>query len=135
MQAEAFVYGKTGNSNPGDIFVHGFIVNCDGEVVSFYNKNAGWGTNMQSIYYSIIEALESTPSDITDLNIFTSQEVVVRQLRGIYHIKESKLNELHRRVMDLIEELGIRVNFQWVRKNQMMEVLAKVREENRDLHI
>jgi ribonuclease HI len=79
-------------------------------------------TNNEAEYMALIQALEDN-SD-ADIEIFSDSELMVKQMKGEYAIKEERLRELAQKALKLCE--GRKVTFTWVPrgKNKVGKILG-----------
>ena len=81
--------------NPGESGAGIIIYNERGEVVKKVKKYLGTTTNNVAEYRALIIALEEAQQLEGDvLHLFSDSELMVRQLNGIYRIKDSKMKAL-----------------------------------------
>lgn len=76
-------------------------------------------TNNEAEYLAIVEAVNSSlvkPED--PLLIYSDSQVVVNQLNKKWNIKSKKLRKLFIRVLDIINERGLKVKFKWLRRSK-----------------
>lgn len=106
--AEAYVDGASrGNPGPAGI---GVVIVVDGRVekVSEFIGNA---TNNEAEYRALIKALQLASSlEVKRIRVYSDSELLVKQVRGEYAVKNERLISLHERVMELIagfEEFSI----------------------------
>ena len=106
--AEAYVDGASrGNPGPAGI---GVVIVVDGRVekVSEFIGNA---TNNEAEYRALIKALQLASSlEVKRIRVYSDSELLVKQVRGEYVVKNERLISLHERVMELIagfEEFSI----------------------------
>jgi ribonuclease HI len=91
--------GARGNPGPAAIAV---LVFRDGRLVKQHGEYIGEVTNNQAEYRAIIKALELAHSmGAKELELFTDSELVARQLKGTYKVKDAKLKPLHEKVKAL----------------------------------
>ncbi len=122
MDIGAFLYSKTGQSNPGNIRISGFFINRNGDVLFTFDETAGIGTNIQATYLSIIKALELAAELKPDkLLVAASDDLVIKQINNECTTKSEKLIELKNRVNEAVNNLGCKVIFKWVNKQQMVK--------------
>lgn len=94
-------------------------------------ESIGHATNNEAEYRGIIAALSKCIElQIRNPQIYSDSELVVRQLTGIYKVKEPKMKALFTRAMDLIVQ--IRPHFAHIRreKNQIADYLANQALDN-----
>lgn len=119
---EVFTDGGS-RGNPGKSAC-AFVVLKDGEVIAKDSKYLGIITNNQAEYGGLLLFFEwaiknpKTTSNIKELNIFMDSELVVRQMRGQYRIKDTKLIELASKVKKNINSLAIQVVFKSVLRSK-----------------
>src|SRR3989344_3757882 len=89
--------GSRGNPGPGAC---GFVIEKDGEVLHKGSKFLGKVTNNFAEYSGVIVALEWMMSskeklvDVTSIIFILDSELVVRQLTGVYRVKDITLQKL-----------------------------------------
>lgn len=112
--------GARGNPGPSAI---GIVFTC-GEWTQEHGEYSGEGTNNVAEYTAVVRALEEIPeilaanTDITTIAFYLDSELVVRQITGVYRVKEATLQELYRQVTAKLRTLSIPVTFNHVRREQ-----------------
>lgn len=92
--------GSRGNPGPAAI---GVILRNEAEEIIFrHGAYIGQNTNNYAEYAALIKALE-TARDLggTDLLVRMDSELIVKQMQGLYKIKEPSLQELAQKVLSL----------------------------------
>ena len=90
--------------NPGE--AGGGIVLIDGEHTIEHFKYFGKKTNNQSEYLALIEGLKlAVKQEAKKLDIFMDSQLIVRQVRGEYKVKNSNMQPLHADVMGFLERI------------------------------
>lgn len=112
--------GARGNPGPSAC---SFVVEEDGTVIHKGSKYLGKETNNFAEYQGVILALEwiNENSDKflgQTIKFFLDSELVVRQLNGIYKIKNKILQELNLKSMSLIKKAGAEISFGYVPRNK-----------------
>lgn len=83
-----------GNPGPAGI---GYSIEKDGVMLEEYSEFIGQATNNTAEYRALLAALgrlkELGGHQVT---VFSDSELIVRQINGIYKVKNSKLQQLHR---------------------------------------
>ena len=80
--------------NPGQAAI-AFIICGGGKILERHAETIGKATNNEAEYMAIIRALEKAASmGAETIGLFSDSEVVIRQLRGEYKIKEQRLKAL-----------------------------------------
>lgn len=80
-----------------------------------YSENAylGINTNNFAEYYAVIMAL-SWVSNKSSIQLFSDSELMVRQLNGVYKIKNQTLKEMAEKIRKLIVDKQLSVKFNHV---------------------
>ncbi|MGE5392870.1 MAG: ribonuclease HI family protein [Candidatus Saccharibacteria bacterium] len=101
MEKKLCVYTDVGaRGNPGPAGIGAVIQDEDGRVLSEISQYIGSGTNNQAEYRALLAALDKAVSlGGSDLTCFLDSELVVKQLRGEYKIREASLQELAAQVL------------------------------------
>lgn len=81
--------------NPGDGGAGVVLFDEDGRVVATAKKFLGICTNNEAEYGALILGLkEALKSKHKNIRIFLDSELLVRQINGVYRVKNSRLKEL-----------------------------------------
>lgn len=120
--------GSRGNPGPAGV----------GAVIKVTDKNQkiskfiGVATNNQAEYRAVIEALNWVKENIkeSDLEIdcFLDSQLIVEQLNQRYKLKNEGLKPLFWEVRDLIMQLGGKVTFKYIPRDQNKEADRLVNE-------
>lgn len=93
--------------NPGPAGLGVVIEDSEGLRLAGLCRYIGTATNNQAEYLGLIEGLEAvrkwSPSHI---EVYMDSELVVRQVNGVYRVKDAALKPLHARATRLLAELG-----------------------------
>jgi ribonuclease HI len=96
--------GARGNPGPAGYGV--IIHDCKGNRVAGLSKYLGRQTNNFAEYQALIGALEyAIENRHRALKVVSDSELLVRQIKGIYKVKEPTLRDLHARATELISKL------------------------------
>ncbi len=96
--------GARGNPGPAGYGV--VIQDQDGRKVAALSQYLGHQTNNFAEYQGLIAALEfAIGHGPKALKVVSDSELLVRQIKGIYKVKNSTLQELHGRAKELIAQL------------------------------
>lgn len=107
--------GSRGNPGPAAI---GAVIEADGAVVHTISQTIGHTTNNQAEYQAVHAALTwCRDHEGTVVNVMADSELVVKQLRGEYKMKNKDLAQWFIRVQSLINQIG-RVTFTAIRREQ-----------------
>jgi ribonuclease HI len=116
--------GARGNPGPAG---YGVVIQDEtGKKVAALSEYLGHQTNNVAEYQGLIAALEyATAHGNKALKVISDSELLVRQIKGIYKVKNAALQDLHARARELIAQL------QWFSighvlrgKNQEADALA-----------
>ncbi len=118
--------GARGNPGPAGIGV--VIKSGSGEMVYQYGEYIGEATNNVAEYKALIKALqESKHLGGSELLIQMDSELIVKQMQGIYKIKEPTLQQLAQEVMRLLKHFKS-FTFKHVRREFNKEADALVNQ-------
>ncbi len=93
--------GARGNPGPAGIGVA--FVSPTNEIISTYKEYIGEATNNTAEYKALILALEKIQDfKVDEIECRLDSELVVKQLKGEYKVKDQNLKELFNRVKELI---------------------------------
>ena len=96
--------GARGNPGPAGYGV--VIQDSNGVQVAGLSKYLGLQTNNVAEYQALIGALEyAVERHHPALKVVSDSELMVRQIKGIYKVKEPTLRDLHARASELIRKL------------------------------
>src|SRR5258708_2220803 len=96
--------GARGNPGPAGYGV--VIRDAKGDKVAGLSKYLGHQTNNFAEYQALIGALEyAVEHGPRALKVISDSELLVRQIKGIYKVKEPTLRDLHARASQLISQL------------------------------
>ena len=121
---EIFIDGAC-SGNPGKAGI-GVVINHQGETIKEVSKAIGDATNNIAEYSALVCALqEALVMKARELQIFTDSELMVRQVTGVYKVKNEKLKVLFDQVRCLMGGFD-RVDINHVRreKNKQADKLA-----------
>jgi len=90
--------------NPGPAAIGATIKDEQGRLITTISRNIGHSTNNQAEYRAIIAALEEAIRlDVRQVELNSDSELVVRQIKGRYRVKNMALKPLYQRVKQLLE--------------------------------
>jgi ribonuclease HI len=96
--------GARGNPGPAGYGV--VIADAKGNKVAALSQYLGKQTNNFAEYQALIAALEyAVAKGPRALKVISDSELLVRQIKGIYKVKEPTLRDLHGRAKQLINQL------------------------------
>lgn len=142
-------------NNPGKA-ASAFLVHSDGKLLHKYNEYIGIASNNVAEYTALIRALEyvkdhllrhserseeshrdensqrdpsATPQDdISSIHVFADSELMIRQVAGVYKVKNADMKPLHSQVKLLEMELGIPIIYTHVLREKNAEADALVKQ-------
>ena len=96
--------GARGNPGPA---AYGYVLeDDDGTVLAAHGEKIGVATNNVAEYRALIAGLEKALElGVTELEVVSDSELVVKQMEGEYKVKNEALRELNDRATDLAERL------------------------------
>ena len=84
--------GARGNPGPGAIGV--VLKNSDGDIILELGQYIGRSTNNEAEYKALLTGLKSAKEkNASSLSCYLDSELVVKQMRGEYKVKNSKLKK------------------------------------------
>lgn len=101
-----FIYiDGASRGNPGRAAAGVYITDSDGKKVSALGRYLGHQTNNEAEYEALLLGLqEARRLGAVAIHIYTDSELIARQVKGVYRVKEPRLRLLHKKAMDRIQE-------------------------------
>jgi len=113
--------------NPG-LAGAGIFLSKNAEVVAKNSYFLGTKTNNQAEYYALVCGLkvlkEQAPQGKDQVTIYSDSELLVRQVKGIYKIKNQDLKKLYDDVISLLHGLDYKIEHIRREKNTVADDLA-----------
>jgi ribonuclease HI len=89
--------------NPGEAGCGAAIFDPRGQSVRELSRYLGQATNNAAEYEALLMGLEEALKlGVRRLRVESDSELLVRQMNGIYRVKDERLAELHRRARELL---------------------------------
>jgi ribonuclease HI len=106
--------GARGNPGPA---ASAFVLEAeDGTVLEAHGTPIGVATNNVAEYRALVDGLRRAAEvGVDELEVVSDSELLVRQMRGEYRVKNETLRGLHREASDLARKVG-RVAYTAVRR-------------------
>ena len=107
--------GSRGNPGPAAIGV--VIYNQQQKKLAAFAKKIGITTNNQAEYQAVIEAYKyilAKNFQVHKMAFFLDSQIVVRQLAGIYKVKDKELKELFYQIKDFEWQIKALISYQHV---------------------
>jgi ribonuclease HI len=115
-----FIDGAS-RGNPGRAGAGIWVANGDGKKISEVSRFLGHKTNNQAEYLALLLGLrEAKRLGGRTLQIFTDSELVERQIKGVYRVRDLNLKALHKAVLQNLKTFAF------------FEIQAIPREENKE---
>jgi ribonuclease HI len=94
--------GARGNPGPAAI---GVVVSDDaGEVLRTFGDTIGETTNNVAEYRALLRGLELAGElGAAEVHVINDSELIARQVSGVYKVKHTAMQELHRQAMALLQ--------------------------------
>ena len=87
--------------NPGRSGFGGVIYDPHGDIVKQYKVDCGIGTNNRAEYLGALTGIkEAHEMDVARLEVFGDSELVIRQLSGIYKVRNARLKEIYNMIKE-----------------------------------
>ncbi len=125
MKAKLHCDGAS-RGNPGEAGIGCFIQLSDGRTIKI-SEHIGITTNNVAEYKALIKGLEAAKeAGAEEIEIFSDSELLVRQICGIYKVKNKNLRELYERVRKLLSKFKLYTITHIKREdNAIADILAK----------
>ncbi|MGH3011867.1 MAG: reverse transcriptase-like protein [Gaiellaceae bacterium] len=106
MKARLFTDGGS-RGNPGPAAAAYVLEAEDGAVLAAHGEAIGVATNNVAEYRALVAGLEQARDfGVDDLEVVADSELVVKQMRGQYKVKNAALKELSLRAANLARAIG-----------------------------
>jgi ribonuclease HI len=129
MKYKIFTDGGS-RGNPGEAAIGVVIYNQEnGMKLAEISKCIGLATNNIAEYSAVLEALNWVLAEkVTnpEIEFYLDSELVVKQLTGVYRVKDPKLKVIYFKVRQIVFELGNLSSFTAVRREKNREADALV---------
>jgi ribonuclease HI len=89
--------------NPGPAAIAAVVATADGEVLEERGERIGTATNNVAEYRALLLGIERARElGASEIDLLGDSELVVRQVRGEYRVKDAGLRPLHEQVVDAL---------------------------------
>jgi ribonuclease HI len=123
--------GSRGNPGPS---AYGVVIAAnDGQIIEEFGAYLGEQTNNYAEYSGVVAALEK----LKDLNIFEADfyldsELIVKQLNGVYKVKNPGMIELNSQVKELSKGMDLSFTHVYRKDNKLADAIVnEVLDSNR----
>ena len=105
---EFFIHADgASRGNPGEAGIGAVIADAQGRTVKELKRFLGMATNNVAEYRAVICALEKAwQLGASRVRVYLDSELVVRQLRGEYRVREAHLQTLHQQAMEILNRFS-----------------------------
>ena len=104
MKTLKIFFDGSSHGNPGPSGIGIIILDEVGRVLDKLSKFIGFGTNNEAEYHALIEALRrAIQLDAEKVELYSDSELVVKQVKGIYSVRDEKLKRLHLKCVELLK--------------------------------
>ncbi len=114
--------------NPGHASIGVYICDSENNSIKEISKYIGKQTNNYAEYSALIEGLKAClDNNITSINVFMDSELIVKQLKGEYKVKNENLIPLYQQVTCLKSKFT-QITFKHVQRenNKKADKLANI---------
>jgi len=117
--------GSRGNPGPAGA---GFVIERDGEIICRGGRFLGSQTNNVAEYEALIWGLENVAAlGSSEVVVYADSELLVKQINGLYRVKNEGLKPLFRRAVSLLKGFS-QTRVEHVRREQNAEADAMANE-------
>ncbi len=118
MDKHAILYtdgGSRGNPGPAGI---GYVLKIEGHEVIEKGECIGKATNNQAEYQALVAGLKRARREkVAELKVFMDSELIVKQIKGEYRVKDVKLKPLFTEVEEVLAGFE-QVSFKHVKRGK-----------------
>jgi ribonuclease HI len=105
--------GARGNPGPA---AYGYVLEADGTVLAAHGERIGVATNNVAEYRGLVAGLEKAVElAVPEVEVVSDSELLVKQMRGEYKVKNEALRDLSLQASRLARQLD-RVEYRHVRR-------------------
>jgi ribonuclease HI len=91
--------------NPGPAAIAAVLADCDGTILEERSETIGRATNNVAEYRALLLGIERGRAlGAKELELVGDSELIVKQVRGQYRVKDASLRELHSRVESALSD-------------------------------
>jgi ribonuclease HI len=109
--------------NPGHSAVGVVITTPDGQHLESFGRYIGVTTNNQAEYTAVLDGLEAAAKyQPRKLQFLLDSELVVKQLKGEYRVKNAELQPLHAQIRQQIEGMDVSFGHVLRAKNRLADI-------------
>lgn len=91
--------------NPGPAAIAAIVRDADGAILDEHSQTIGEATNNEAEYRAVLLGIDRARKlGSSEIELIGDSELIVRQVRGEYRVKQSRLKPLKQQVVDALEE-------------------------------
>lgn len=127
MKLTAYIDGSC-YGNPGESGFGVVLQDAQGEMIASMGGYIGRGTNNMAEYRGLLGAVDLAASfHATEIRVFSDSELLVKQMQGIYRVKQPHLIELRDQIREALNKTGLHLDMQHIprSKNKIADKLAR----------
>ena len=112
--------------NPGKSASGYLIIENDKEISNFFYN--GIKTNNEAEYIAVISALKyllNEKKEGSPITLYSDSEVIIKQLKGSYKVKEPKLIKLHKEALNYLKNFSSYTLINVPRENKYISLVDK----------
>ena len=144
MKAKAFIDGSS-LGNPGEAGYGVVLMDEEGRFLKIVGEYIGHATNNTAEYRGLIGCLQlARDAGIRSMTVYSDSQLLVRQMQGIYRIKQPHLRVMFEEIRKILDQTSIQLEMVHIprEKNEQADSLArravrlrsKVVEQNNNPH-
>ncbi len=144
MKAKAFIDGSS-LGNPGEAGYGVVLMDEEGRPLKIVGEYIGHATNNTAEYRGLIGCLQlARDAGIHSMTVYSDSQLLVRQMQGIYRIKQPHLRVMFEEIRKILDQTSIQLEMVHIprEKNEQADSLArravrlrsKVVEQNNNPH-
>ncbi|MDD5205930.1 MAG: ribonuclease HI family protein, partial [Desulfobacterales bacterium] len=120
----AYIDGAA-RGNPGPASIGIVLYESDSTILREISEPLGQATNNQAEYTALIRALEEAISlGAARIRVYSDSELIVKQVRGQYKVKDEKLKILNEKVQKLLNNIRLSISCIGREDNKRADKLA-----------
>lgn len=124
MKVQLYIDGAS-RGNPGLGGAGAYMADEDGNEILRLTKYLGTVTNNMAEYAALLLGLkEAKKRKFKEILIFSDSELLVRQVQGVYQVKNAVLKKNHEEVMNILRNFNYKISHVCREKNKIADQLA-----------
>ena len=124
MKVHIYIDGAS-RGNPGLGGAGAYLADEEGKEILRLTKYLGTVTNNMAEYAALLLGLkEAKKRKLKEILIFSDSELLVRQVQGIYQVKNAVLKKNHEEVMKILRNFNYKISHVRREKNKIADQLA-----------